>query len=83
MHRRALKIVTSKLDSKSENCSCIFDIFLILSHLLMNGDGEIRIYPPVQTNASSIFSAIFPRERNNLVLKGSSQPPESPVDPPL
>ena len=63
MHRRALKIVTSKLDSKSENCSCIFDIFLIpnvLSHLLMNGDGEIRIYPPVQTNASSIYSAISP-----------------------
>ena len=60
VHRRALKTVTSKLDWKSENSSCIFDVFLIPSHLLMNGDGEIRIYPPVQTNASSIFSAISP-----------------------
>ena len=43
VHRRALKIVTSKLDWKSENSSCIFDIFLIPSHVSMNGDGEIRI----------------------------------------
>ena len=43
VHQRALKIVTSELDWKSENSSCIFDIFLIPFHLLMNDDGEIRI----------------------------------------
>ena len=61
MHRRALKIVTSKLDWKKDS-SCLFDIFLIPSHPLMNGDGVIEIQTHVQTNANTIFSAISPRE---------------------
>ena len=57
VHRRGIKVVTSKLDWKSE-----IALVLIPSHLLMNGDGVIGIKTHVQTIANTNFSAISPRK---------------------